>query len=268
MGDILGGDNSAGAISLLDLAEEEILRSPIKEGITNKNCAYLQDKTLLCKSSENKDQFLYHEPATTDITVPLNLKLEGEVFSKYRGDLLVGCGIDYSNSTKGFCHAVNITSGIDYGRWDVDVAVAASLEGEAVRQIIEIYQDQFLVSFMLTSGSLSFHNLRNGELVKEEPFPNKPERIHYNSNNSHLVLKSGNDIIGYRVEGIKLTSQANCKSFDRIKETCTECEGNTFPSPNFSECWDILPDNWFSYTWGAGSSNILIIEFKFNDEEI
>lgn len=259
-GEYLIGAMNSGKLAIVDLASGNTIRSPVNLQLSREQCTYLQQGVIICSSGNGT--FEYSKPFESDDIVKMSLPLIANVSDLYKGELILGCRVSGIDTVS--CGQANITSNLYYGNW----TIKHSFSKERIESQVEVLGDQYMIAMIASNNSIVFYNSRTGEYFAEIKNPSAPNSLYYNRYNQLLSYSTATNILLVSIKGPRITAVEGCVTFDKSRELCLECQGNSFPSANLTSCWDIIPDNWYTFTWGAGGSDFLFVEFMFNENEI
>lgn len=270
-GELFGGDINGGSIAIVSSGDQKIKgiygsnsEEKFRKVLDNKGCTWVKDEVVLCLINYN---LLYIEPGISDeyYQLDFNFTILGQTVESYRTDLVINCGFsaDFSNLE---CEIWNITNSQFYDKWSTKhdkMSLGETYKKES--ELIQIYPDQFLVSSIAKNNSIVFYSSRDGSYQFEIENFEKPTGITYNKFNSIMTYLSGDNAYAYLIEGTKNKKIENCLVQIPEKEICLKCSSGLHTSSNRSACWEEIPNNWFSYTWGHGSGSFLVVKFKFGE---
>lgn len=207
------------------------------------------------------------------------MSIKGLTIENYRKDLTLTCGID-DNFLMLQCEIWNITNSQFYFKWEIEhrffLKEKFSEEKISEGDLLQIYPDQFLVSAIGSNNSIVFYSSRDGSYQFEIENEKPPKNLKYNKFNNILTFytetrnpsnpeTSLKKVKIFKILGEKNKQIPNCIVSIPEKEVCLKCSNGLYTSLNRSSCWEEIPSNWYSYTWGHGAGNYILVRFKFGD---
>lgn len=219
--------------TLIDMSTGSIIRD-ISTSIVNRKCAWFGYGKVLCLTGED-NRFALYLPKVSDLSVALNLGVDGDIISPYKykfddntGDslqsgLVIACQ-KVSEYEVG-CDSGEVSSTVVYHSWTFSMTLADSLDPE---NFIGIYPNEHLVSFVEKSNSsLHFLSTRDGSYAQTVELDSGSATVQgfwYNQYNSHLTFfDRANYLIVAKITGKNLTSIENCEDFVSFVEKCNTC---------------------------------------------